>query len=496
MKFSSLGRFRRRYRISIAEFTIVLFAPVFAFVLRGVDILAPSMPTIVSIYVLFSVFSGLVGLFYVNLFASVSSFISNAELLKIFKVAAMTSIGGVIGMFFFQALMFLPRYVPIIHFLLVLAAFTLFAASRARSFDANIVQAARLKHRQGVAENQLLIGSGPISAHYAAMIDSMPNIQKKIAGIVSISGDLVGSTLGGRTVVGPIDNFQEIISEFSNHGIAIDRVVIGAIDDADVEFARSSIASFCEARSISISLVRDFFQDDIATEFDDDLLEAEYIASSEFGSHLISRYLVLRQKYEFIFAFLLALVLLPIFLVVGLIVFLDVGRPLVFWQKRIGRNQMMITIHKFRTLPHKYQEDQDGDRSASVLGRMLQTTRLDELPQVYDILQGQVSFIGPRPLLPHDLPRDVPLETDLRHKVLPGLTGWAQVHGGKQVTAKEKIALDIWYLRHATFWLDVKILIMTVRVVFGFRDRRDEKRIDEAVEELASLREEIERVSS
>jgi hypothetical protein len=150
-----------------------------------------------------------------------------------------------------------------------------------------------------------------------------------------------------------------------------------------------------------------------------------------------------------------------------------------FWQQRVGLNGAPLVVHKFRTLLPAIDAVgrplSDAERSTA-LGRFLRVTRLDELPQLFDIFRGQMSLIGPRPLLPVDLPA----EWSLRQSVRPGLTGWAQVHGGKDVTADEKNALDEWYVHHASLSLDLKILWRTLRIVFT-GDMREDGAIERAM---------------
>ena len=133
---------------------------------------------------------------------------------------------------------------------------------------------------------------------------------------------------------------------------------------------------------------------------------------------------------DFCLSLLLIVVLLPVFLMIAVIVLLDVGSPIFFWQRRVGINGQGFHIHKFRTLKPAY-DDQGRTFSTtdrvSWVGALLRKFRLDELPQLLNVLVGDMSLIGPRPLLPHDQPSDA----TARLMVRPGITGWAQVNGGK-----------------------------------------------------------------
>jgi lipopolysaccharide/colanic/teichoic acid biosynthesis glycosyltransferase len=164
---------------------------------------------------------------------------------------------------------------------------------------------------------------------------------------------------------------------------------------------------------------------------------------------------------DFCLGLLLTIILLPVFLMIAVIVLLDVGSPIFFWQRRVGIHGQGFHIHKFRTLKPAYDDQRrpfsTADR-ASWVGTLLRKFRLDELPQLLNVLVGDMSLIGPRPLLPHDQPSDA----TARLMVRPGITGWAQVNGGKLITPEEKNELDEWYVCNASFWLDLKIISKTI----------------------------------
>lgn len=165
----------------------------------------------------------------------------------------------------------------------------------------------------------------------------------------------------------------------------------------------------------------------------------------------------------------LAIFLLSIvYLAVGVLVYFDLGCPIFFAQKRPGFKGRPIAVYKFRTM-HDLAVDGllgvgDAERMTSV-GRFLRSTSLDELPQLWNVLKGEMSLVGPRPLLMDYLP--LYNERQMRrHDVLPGITGWAQVNGRNNLSWQEKFELDIWYVENKSFFLDLKILWMTVVKVF------------------------------
>jgi lipopolysaccharide/colanic/teichoic acid biosynthesis glycosyltransferase len=160
----------------------------------------------------------------------------------------------------------------------------------------------------------------------------------------------------------------------------------------------------------------------------------------------------------------LMLLLVPIFAVVTVLVLIDVGSPVLFWQERTGWRGRPFLIYKYRTLRAPFDYDGRpalGDRQPSAIGRFLRATRIDELPQLLNVLFGDMSLIGPRPLLPEDQPSN----TALRLSVRPGITGWSQINGAKLVTKEAKEKFDEWYVANASLWVDLKIALMTLRTL-------------------------------
>ena len=162
----------------------------------------------------------------------------------------------------------------------------------------------------------------------------------------------------------------------------------------------------------------------------------------------------------------LLLVLSPITLATALSVRLTMGSPVLFRQTRAGRGERLFIIRKFRTM--RDGPGPDAERLTPA-GRWLRRTSLDELPQLLNVLAGDMSLVGPRPLLPEYLPR-YDVRQRRRHEALPGITGWAQIHGRNAVDWEERFDLDVWYVDHWTLWLDIKILVATVRIALGGKD--------------------------
>ena len=163
--------------------------------------------------------------------------------------------------------------------------------------------------------------------------------------------------------------------------------------------------------------------------------------------------------------------LLPVLVVVSITVLLRLGSPILFCQARPGLQGKLFMLQKFRTMRTPLAGEDllatDAVRLTR-LGRFLRSTSLDELPTLWNVLRGDMSLIGPRPLLPEYLPLYTAHQMR-RHEVKPGITGWAQVNGRNAISWEEKFELDVWYVDHRSFWLDLKILYMTVWQVVARR---------------------------
>lgn len=154
----------------------------------------------------------------------------------------------------------------------------------------------------------------------------------------------------------------------------------------------------------------------------------------------------------------------PFMLIIALLVRIFLGTPILFRQQRPGYKGKLFFIYKFRTMTDRRNRDgdllPDAERLTS-LGRFLRAFSLDELPELFNILRGEMSLVGPRPLLMEYLPLYSP-EQARRHDVIPGLTGWAQINGRNAITWEQKFELDVWYVDHWSFWLDLKIIFLTI----------------------------------
>jgi len=171
---------------------------------------------------------------------------------------------------------------------------------------------------------------------------------------------------------------------------------------------------------------------------------------------------MLKRSFDFLAAAAGLLVLAPLIACVAILIAAFMGLPVLFRQQRPGLRAAPFTVYKFRTM--RQGEADDAER-LTALGRWLRRLSLDELPQLWNVLRGDMSFVGPRPLLLEYLPLYSP-EQARRHEVRPGITGWAQVNGRNAQSWEERLRLDVWYVEHRSFALDLKILWLTFVKVF------------------------------
>jgi lipopolysaccharide/colanic/teichoic acid biosynthesis glycosyltransferase len=176
----------------------------------------------------------------------------------------------------------------------------------------------------------------------------------------------------------------------------------------------------------------------------------------------------MKRMIDFIAALIASILLLPALVVIAAVIRLRLGSPVLFRQARPGLHGRPFTMFKFRTMRDAVDARgcplPDAER-LTPLGRFLRSTSLDELPELWNVLKGEMSLVGPRPLLMEYMALYTP-EQARRHEVRPGVTGWAQINGRNAISWEEKFALDVWYVENRSFWLDLKILLLTVKKVF------------------------------
>ena len=190
----------------------------------------------------------------------------------------------------------------------------------------------------------------------------------------------------------------------------------------------------------------------------------------------------MKRFFDFLFSLLALIVLLPVIIILSLLILVSSGRPVIFKQERVGYGNELFTIYKFRTMKDGMRQtrtedltEEEIENDITFIGKILRKLSLDELPQLYNILKGDMSFVGPRPLIPQEDEIRALREKYNVYSVRPGITGWAQVNGRDFISDEQKAKLDKEYVENRTILMDIKIMFRTVWVVLTGKDVADGK---------------------
>ena len=174
----------------------------------------------------------------------------------------------------------------------------------------------------------------------------------------------------------------------------------------------------------------------------------------------------MKRLFDIILSSILLIILFPLLIIISILIFLLNGYPIIFSQSRPGLNNGLFKIYKFRTMINITNNSIYSEtKRITTFGKFLRNYSIDEIPELFNVLKGDMSFVGPRPLLPEYL--DLYNKNQIRrHNVKPGITGWAQINGRNSLSWSEKFEYDIWYVNNQTFLLDIKIIFITITKLF------------------------------
>jgi sugar transferase (PEP-CTERM system associated) len=316
-------------------------------------------------------------------------------------------------------------------------------------------------------ERVLFVGTGDTARKVARQILDQHEFAYRVIGFIDDDASRIGERIVNPAIVGTPADIDRLIAE---HGI--DRIVVGMSDRR----GKLPVEELLRAKMAGVRV------EDATTTYErvtgkiliDDLRPSWLIFSDGFRVSRVTR--LMKRTIDLALSVILAILTLPLMIVTALLVMIEDGRPILYRQERVGENGRTFTLAKFRSMRKDAEKGgkpiwaKDGDDRITRLGRFIRKTRLDELPQLWNVVRGDMSFVGPRPERPFfvdQLSKEIPFYQQ-RHTVKPGLTGWAQVkyrYGSSLDDSMEKLRYDLYYIKNLSVIFDLTIVFDTVKVV-------------------------------
>lgn len=476
------------WRLRVADVLVAAFAPLLAILLRNPDVFVRDHYAGI-IFSIVAFVASIVFFIQFRIGSDMARFFAPSDVQRILKASLAAAAATAAILFVVTRLEGIPRSLPIIHL------GVLFFGLVGHRAIARVMLGRQWSHAYKGRENVesiLVVGTGELAWFYVRAVGSLAFVRQKIIGMIDTVPGNRGRSLAGHTILGSCKRLDETLTELAVHGVKIQRIIVAEPQAGPGSEHWADVTAACAEHDVKL----DFLPEQLALPGLDDIVTANQQmeaaglhslgVTSHGGGHegvvhdaARRPYWLFRRIVDVMGASVLIILMAPLFMLVGFVVLASFGSPLLFWQERMGRFGVPVHVHKFRSMRAPFDQYgrplSDAERH-TVIGRFLRASRLDELPQLFDILRGDMSFIGPRPLLPIDQPPD----PTKRLSVRPGLTGWAQIHGGQIITPVEKGALDEWYVDNAGLWLDLKICLLTVRAVIK-GDRRNHASVARAL---------------
>lgn len=474
--------------VLLATAIALLLRDNFATTLSRIDTLAP--------YVIGTALAAAVALPLSGLSQSIWRFSSPHDQVRVVFVVSAIVAGALITSFSVNRLETVPRSLPALQFLVcylmligsrdLIRSYHRFRRTRATPAG----QFVQLDQAQPTSV--VVVGMTQLLEIYLRLLDHVGRDKVRVAAVLSRSNRHKGRVIREHRIQGGVDEIDNVLDELALRGVEVDRIIVLLEPSSLSESAQTSLRQIAEKGETSV--------EHITT----DMLISErplvkiaprrtasmplvapppegvrFVVTTQQIIELSGRgYWPIKRALDVLLSSALIVVLSPFYVIAAVFAAMDVGRPMLFWQQRPGLAGRPLKVVKFRTM--RSANGPDGkplpdDKRTSAIGAFMRRSRLDELPQLFSILTGAMSFVGPRPLLP----RDQLGSADARLLVRPGLTGWAQVSGGRIIQPDDKMALDIWYVCNASLWLDIWILFQTATMLIG-REAIDDRRVAEA----------------
>jgi lipopolysaccharide/colanic/teichoic acid biosynthesis glycosyltransferase len=469
----------RKYAYLIYDLLCIVMALLVALYLRhGFPLIQEGNPHDIYVLVAVTLGTAVCVLSLMHTHDGMWRFTSASELASMMLAVAVVVLVGTALLFTISRLDMMPRSVPPMHWALAVVAM---GGSRLMARHLFGPERHSSKHHLALKQHVVVIGACHTAELYFEFIKRIVQHQVLVEGVLDSDKALTYRLFQKRKILGTPADLPRLLEEFHVHGIHITHVILAQLLE-DLPIAERSIVLDLEQRG-AIQVVQ--FAKDMVPQFQPRVVrnpEDFYQNMTEIAPHSYEKpagvYPYVKRGFDVVFGLVALVLCAPLLLLTSLLVVVDVGLPLIFWQKRPGLYGRGFSLYKFRTMRRgvrRLNENRLAHKSGDVLrtsamGKMLRRFRLDELPQLFHIVAGTMSFVGPRPLLPDDQPEG----GQARLSVRPGVTGWAQIHGGDVLSPEEKLVLDVWYIRHMSLALDLTIMFRTLLVVVKEDMRRDE----------------------
>ena len=495
---------RHRLILTSIDLLLVAFATILAITLRGnFDSVQEALMTLIP-YIVITLGCASIVFFLGGLDRTPWRYSSIADYVQVIVLIILVILLALVFTFAANRLEGVARSLPIIQFIITVA--TLVAARAAARF-----WFARQIYKNGngrdnghyhAEETVLVAGVNTITELFLQSVSEFSSQRIQVAGILAEEPAMHGRKIRQTPIIGTVEELQNILQSLEVHGIAVDRIVVATAADRLRPRSLETLLEVEKSSNIVIHFLSERlgFKDcsgkpQVASGQQSKIVHAQkQPALVKDFDHVtfVRKSFRLKRIIDFFGAVFLISMLAPITVLIALTVALDVGFPVIFWQQRPGLYGRPFKLYKFRTMraPHdSHSRRIPDDQRSSAFGQILRRSRLDELPQLYNVLVGDMSLIGPRPLLPRDQSPDYAARLSVR----PGITGWAQVNGGRIIANSDKWLLDVWYAQNVSFVLDLRIVLRTVKIIL-FGDKINIEAVDQARSDLgvnALLRTEI-----
>jgi len=328
-----------------------------------------------------------------------------------------------------------------------------------------------LMNSSGFARRVLVLGTGPLAKKIGDLITTT-NHQHILKGYVNLTGE--SAQVPPEAIVGNGNGLVETVRQKQAHKLVV------SLSERRGFFPVQDVLN-CKFSGIEVIDAPSFYEEMTGKLLIENTTPSWFIFSNGFRMNASKR--VRKRIFDMVFSFLCLLMAMPLLPLVALMIKLDSGGPVFFRQVRVGELEKTFVLYKFRTMRQDAENStgavwaQKDDPRVTRLGKLLRRTRIDELPQLFNVLKGEMSFIGPRPERPEfvsELKKCIPYYSE-RHFLRPGVTGWAQIrypYGASVEDAVEKLRHDLYYIKNVSFYLDLLIFIETIKVMLFGRGAR------------------------